>query len=53
MESYWYMGEAVGYKAERGNLAFWTKMARRFGVKTMNKIHRGEFGGYGYEVPDA
>ena len=47
MESYWYLGEAVGYRSARNSLAFWTKLDRKYKIKILSKKERVEYGGYG------
>jgi len=51
MESYSYMGIAVGYQRARDWLALCTKQMRRKGMKDkiMSKQERIKFGGYGEE----
>lgn len=49
MDSYWYLGKPIGYEIQRDRVAFWTKMAKRFGIKIMTPDERIQFGGYGIE----
>lgn len=48
-ESYWFMGEAIGYQLMRDNLAYWTKQTKKFKIQIANKEERIKFGGYGIE----
>ena len=50
MESYSYLGEAVGYRVARNKLASITKKVKRI-VVPMSSKERIEFGGYG-KVPE-
>jgi hypothetical protein len=47
MESYWCMGEAIGYRQARNNLAFWKRLARKHKIPLIKD--RVAFGGYGIE----
>lgn len=51
MESYLYMGVAVGYEGARNALAKWTRIIRKHGYTPLTQAERINLGGY--SVDDA